>query len=276
MTITNTLADLLNFLPTVILAVFIYMTALYTISLVRKRADIVDIGWGMGFILIALISLFNQDMLTDRMIIVTLLVLIWGIRLSLHIFLRNRGKEEDYRYLNFKKNWGNLFYIRSYFQIFLFQGFLMLIVSLPITLVSVSFSPNLVTLDYIGIGVWLIGFLIETLADIQLKQFINLKKAKIVTNKFANIGLWKYSRHPNYFGEILQWWGIGIIAYSVAYGYIGLLGPLAITYLIIFVSGIPLLEKRFKEHPEWEEYILRTNKLLPLPKLENLLPFKEK
>ena len=210
------------------------------------------------------------------MLLVFFLVLIWGLRLALHIYLRNRGKDEDYRYVQFKKDWGKQFFVRSYFQIFLLQGLLMIIVSTPIILIANSTYPPLGVIGYIGTAIWLTGFLIETISDKQLSSFIELKKSGEIKKKFADIGLWKYSRHPNYFGEILQWWAIGIIAYPVSFGYLGLIGPLTITYLIVFVSGIPLLEKKFKKHPEWAEYIARTNKLLPLPKLSKVLSSKEK
>jgi steroid 5-alpha reductase family enzyme len=270
------MSEFLNLIAIVSIAVVIYMTVLYVISIIKKRADIVDIGWGLGFILIALVSLFSREVLTNRMILVTLLVIFWGLRLAIHIYSRNRGKDEDYRYQQFKKDWGDSFLIRSYFQIFLFQGLLMLIVSLPITFIfSSSYSP-LVILDYVGLAVWGLGFMVETLADMQITSFIEMRKAGVVKKKFADIGLWKYSRHPNYFGEILQWWGIGIVALSVPMGYISLIGPAAITYLLIFVSGVPLLEKKFKDHPEWSEYVKRTNKLIPLPKLGKGLSSEDK
>lgn len=266
----------LSLLGLTAIVILIYMTTLYAISLVMQRADIVDIGWGLGFILIATLSLFQQEFLTDRMILVFFLVLLWGIRLATHIYSRNKGKKEDYRYLQFKKDWGKQFLVRSYFQIFLLQGVLMILVSIPIIVLSSFQQSGLGALDYIGLSVWVLGFLIETFADIQLDSFLKLKKEGALKEKFANVGLWKYSRHPNYFGEILQWWGIGIIVYSVSFGYIGLIGPVLITYLIIFVSGIPLLEKKFKQHPEWPEYVARTNKLLPLPLPKKLLSFLQK
>lgn len=258
--------EILNLLAKTSVLILIYMSFFYTISLIKKRADIVDIAWGLGFIVIAFCSLLNQEPLTDRMILVFLMVALWGIRLSTHIYLRNKDKKEDYRYQNFKDSWGKNFYIRSYFQIFLLQGLFMLIVSLPVTFISTYSSEPLGILDFIGLAIWISGFLIETIADIQLNKFIGLKKEGKTKTRFADIGLWKYSRHPNYFGEITQWWGVGIIALSVTMGYISLIGPAFITYLIIFVSGIPLLEKKFKKDPEWKTYTSKTRKLLPLPK----------
>jgi steroid 5-alpha reductase family enzyme len=258
--------EILPLLYKIILRIFIYMTLFYSLSLIIKRTDIVDIGWGLGFMLVSLISLFSQDYLTDRTILVFFLVLFWGLRLASHIYSRNKGSEEDYRYQQFKKDWGDTFYIRSYFQIFLLQGLFMLIVSLPIIFIAQFSSSPLNYIDLIGLFIWIAGFLVESTADTQLKEFIKLKKKGETKTRFANIGLWKYSRHPNYFGEIFQWWGIGIIALPVTFGYISLIGPLFISYLIIFVSGIPLLEKKFEKDPEWDKYTKRTRKLLPLPK----------
>ena len=259
------MVDILPILTNVLIAVFIYMSFFYFLSILIKRADIVDIGWGLGFVLISTVSLLFQSIINDRMIIVFLLVLFWGLRLSGHIFLRNFKKEEDYRYQNFKKNWGKWFVIKSYFQIFLFQGLLMTIVSLPIIFTFSFPYYSLGIFDYVGVFVWLVGFTIEARADIQLKKFIYLKKDGKTKTRFANIGLWKYSRHPNYFGEILQWWGIGILAVTLPFGYVSLIGPALITYLLIFVSGVPLLEKKFENDPEWEKYVKRTRKLIPLP-----------
>lgn len=255
---------LLMLLKTAIV-IWTFMTLFYTLSLLLKRTDIVDVAWGLGFIIVALFSLTQQEPLTDRMVLIFILVALWGLRLAIHIYLRNRGKKEDYRYQNFKDSWGENFYIRSYFQIFLLQGLFMLIISLPIIFISTNSTSPLGIIDTIGVLVWITGFIIETISDIQLNNFIKLKKEGKTETRFANIGFWKYSRHPNYFGEITQWWGIGIIALSATNGYISLLGPILITYLIIFVSGIPLLEKKFKKDPEWEKYTKRTQKLIPLP-----------
>ena len=142
----------------------------------------------------------------------------------------------------------------------------MLIVSLPIIFIAKFSDSPLGYTDIIGLSIWILGFLLESNADSQLKRFITKKKEGKTETRFANIGLWKYSRHPNYFGEILQWWGIGVVALSVSLGYVSLIGPLFISYLIIFVSGIPLLEKKFKNDPEWNEYVKRTRLLLPFSK----------
>lgn len=268
-----------SFLPVLLkisISVFLYMSSFFVVSLIKKRTDIVDIAWGLGFILVATVSLLHQETLTDRMILVFFLVLFWGIRLATHIYSRNRGKDEDYRYQQFKKDWGKSFILKSYFQIFLLQGLFMIVVSLPILFISAFSYKSIGLLDIVGACIWIVGFLIESKADKQLKEFLKLKEEGKISERFANIGLWKYSRHPNYFGEITQWWGIGIIALSVPFGYMSLLGPMFISYLIVFVSGIPLLEKKFEKEKEWKKYVENTNKLLPFPKVSSLLPFKNK
>jgi steroid 5-alpha reductase family enzyme len=252
------------------------MSLFFVLSLVKKRADIVDTAWGLGFILISTISLLYQEYLTDRMILVFFLILFWGIRLALHIYSRNKGKEEDYRYQQLKKDWGKSFLVKSYFQIFLLQGLFMIVVSLPTIFVSAFSYKSIGLLDIVGLLIWIVGFIIESTADKQLEKFLALKREGKTSERFANVGLWKYSRHPNYFGEITQWWGMGIIALSVPFGYISLLGPIFISYLIVFVSGIPLLEKKFENEKEWGKYVKNTNKLIPLPKIKSSLSFKNK
>ena len=180
--------------------------------------------------------------------LVCVLVSIWGIRLAWHIHARNKGKGEDYRYLAWRKQWGNWFYLRSYLQVYLLQGVLLFLISLPLFVINAQGGGSLGLLDFVGVFVWLIGFIFETVGDAQLARFIQnpLNKGKLMQG-----GLWGYTRHPNYFGEVTLWWGIGIISLSVPYGGWGLLGPVIITYLILKVSGIPLLEKKMEQHPDF-------------------------
>lgn len=245
-----------------ILLVFLYMTTWFFISLWKKRNDLADIAWGLGFILITLSSLFYQNNFSLRAILVALLVLAWGLRLSIHIFLRNKNKKEDFRYKKWRAEWGKLFYIRSYLQIFLLQGLLMLTIALPVIIVMAYSHSPLAWLDLIGLLVWLTGFYFEASADYQLKRFLAhpANQGRIMTQ-----GVWRYSRHPNYFGEIAQWWGIFIIALSVPYGLYGIIGPLAITLLILKVSGVPMLEKRYQDNPAYQEYKKKTSIFFPLP-----------
>lgn len=239
------------------------MSLWFVVSLLKKRNDVADIAWGLGFTLMTWVSFFLSGNSSARGILVGVLVSIWGLRLAWHIHRRNKGKTEDYRYLAWRKEWGKWFYLRSYFQVYLLQGiFLFLIVS-PVLLINKSAGTALGLLDIVGVSVWLVGFYFETIGDAQLARFIKDPANK---GKLMQRGLWAYTRHPNYFGEVTLWWGIGLIALSVPSGWLGIIGPLTITFLILKVSGIPMLEKKMVEHPDFAEYKKRTSIFFPLPR----------
>jgi steroid 5-alpha reductase family enzyme len=244
------------------LIVFIYFSVIYAIALIKKRNDIADVAWGFGFVLVTAYSYFSMGIGLDRGLLVLVLITLWGMRLSVHIYLRNRLKTEDYRYKTWRDSWGKNFYWRSYLQVFLLQGVFLLIIASPAVISEVSRGVALHYLDLIGVLVWLFGFLFEAIADKQLAVF---SKNSINKGKIIQQGLWRYSRHPNYFGEVLQWWGIAIIALSVPAGVLGILGASTITFLILKVSGIPLLEKKMKKNPAFREYSRKTSIFFPMP-----------
>jgi steroid 5-alpha reductase family enzyme len=244
------------------LIIWIYFSVVYVIALVKKRNDVADIAWGFGFIVVTAYSYFSNGIAIDRGLIVLILIVVWGSRLSLHIFLRNRLKTEDYRYKTWRESWGKHFYWRSYVQVFLLQGVLLLVVATPAVVSEVSCGMPLTYLDFIGIFVWLFGFLFESIADKQLAIFSSLADNK---GKVIQHGLWRYSRHPNYFGEVTQWWGIAIIALSVPAGVVGILGAATITFLILKVSGVPMLEAKMKQNPAFVEYAKKTSVFFPMP-----------
>lgn len=251
----------MTYFPTLIL--FVYMSFWFVVSLIKKRNDVADVAWGLGFVLMAWSSFSFFDYSGIRGIIVGVLVSIWGLRLAWHIYTRNKGKAEDYRYLAWRNEWGKWFYLRSYLQVYLLQGlFLFLIVS-PILLINNSSASPLGILDILGVAVWLFGFYFESVGDAQLARFIKNPENK---GKLMQSGLWAYTRHPNYFGEVTQWWGIWLIALSVPYGLLGIIGPLTITILILKVSGVPMLEKKMAENPDFAEYKRRTSVFIPLPR----------
>jgi steroid 5-alpha reductase family enzyme len=220
------------------------------------------VAWGLGFILLAWISYFLYADSNLRGLLVGVLVTIWGLRLAWHIYLRNKGKTEDYRYLAWRKQWGDWFYFRSYFQVYILQGLFLFLIILPVLFINKNVSQGINIVDIIGVLIWLVGFFFEVVGDMQLSRFIKnpLNKGKIMQS-----GLWKYTRHPNYFGEVTGWWGIWLIAFSVSDGWISIIGPLTITILILKVSGIPLLEKKMEENPLFVEYKKRTSVFIPLP-----------
>jgi steroid 5-alpha reductase family enzyme len=220
----------------------IYMSVWFVISLIKKRNDVADIAWGLGFVLLSWSSFGLAGVNGRRGLLACLLVSVWGIRLAWHIYSRNKGKMEDYRYLQWRKEWGKWFYVRSYFQVYLLQGVLLFLIVFPVLVMSKSVGSTLTLLDGIGVAVWLFGFYFEAVGDAQLARFINNPENK---GKLMQTGLWAYTRHPNYFGEVTQWWGIWLIAVSVPGGWFSVIGPITISILILKVSGIPLLEMGF-------------------------------
>lgn len=247
-------------LSNTIILVSLYFFVLFVVAQIIKNNSIVDIAWGLGFVLIAVHSLIIGRHFTVRGILVTLLVCIWGIRLSYHITKRNWGKEEDFRYANWRREWGKWVTIRAFFQIFMLQGVMMLVISYPLVLITQSPASGFTLLDGLGLAIWVIGFLFEAIGDKQLATFIKDTSNK---GKIIRTGLWKYTRHPNYFGEATMWWGIFVIGLSLDNGWVNIVSPLTITYLLLFVSGVPMLEKKFKDHPEFIEYAKVTNKFFP-------------
>ncbi len=244
----------------VALGVFVYMTALFLLALVRKRNDLADVGWGLGFILVDLISLWISGDVTPRKLLILALVVLWGLRLAVHIGMRSRGKKEDYRYKQWRDDWGDNWVVRSYLQVFLLQGVFMLLITFPIMLANTYDVRPLGLLDAVGVLVWAVGFFFEAVGDYQLTQFVRNPANR---GKIMKYGLWQYTRHPNYFGEVTQWWGVFLIVLSVPNAWLGIIGPLTITLLILRVSGIPLLEKQFEGNPEWEDYKKRTSVFFP-------------
>jgi steroid 5-alpha reductase family enzyme len=239
------------------------MSLWFVVSLIKKRNDVADVAWGLGFVLMTWVSCFISDASGTRGILVGVLVSIWGLRLAWHIHRRNKGKAEDYRYLAWRKEWGKWFYIRSYFQVYLLQGLFLFLIVMPVLLINKNAGSMLGIIDFVGVVVWLVGFYFESVGDAQLTRFIKNPENK---GKLMQSGLWAYTRHPNYFGEVTQWWGLWIIALSVPLGWIGIIGPITITILILKVSGIPMLEKKMEENPEFAEYKRKTSVFIPLPR----------
>lgn len=254
-------------LITEIIFIIIYMIIWFFISQLLRRNDIADIAWGPGFIVTALSAMIYSNGTTQRGFIGLFLVSLWALRLAIHVFLRNRGKSEDARYKKWRQDWGKQAVIRAFFQIFLLQGLLIIIISLPVTLIITSKQNSLGVFDFLGICIWLTGFFFEAVGDYQLMKY---KKNPENKGKIMSQGLWRYTRHPNYFGEVVLWWGIYIIALSVPQGWAAILGPVTITFLILKVSGIPLLEEKYKDNPEFQTYKRKTSAFFPLP------PEKEK
>lgn len=220
-----------------------------------------DVAWGLGFVLMAWTSFYLAGHFKMRGLLVCTLVSIWGTRLAWHIHMRNNGKPEDYRYLAWRELWGRYFFVRSYLQVYVLQGLLLFLITFPVFLINNSSNSSLGWTDLAGVAVWLFGFYFESVGDAQLAQFLKNSANK---GKLMQSGLWAFTRHPNYFGEVTQWWGIWLIALSVPGGLFAIIGPLTITFLILKISGIPMLEKKMEENPEFAEYKRRVSIFFPL------------
>ncbi len=243
------------------LALFVYMSAWFLIACALRRNDVADIAWGLGFVAMSWLAYVLSEQ-SARSLLVNILVTIWGVRLAWHIARRNLRKPEDSRYAAWRATW-TYFYVRSYVQIFLLQGLFLLVILLPVLFIHASASAPLGVLDACGVAIWIIGFFFESVGDHQLKTFLKDPANK---GKIMDQGLWAYSRHPNYFGEVTQWWGIFLCAVSVPFGYITIVSPVLITLLILFVSGVPMLEKKYTGRPDFEGYKKRTSMFVPMPR----------
>lgn len=237
------------------------MTSLWLVSVIIKNVSIVDLFWGFGFVLTALFYFLKTDGYGSRKILLLSLVAIWGLRLSGYLIWRNVGKGEDFRYREFRKKYGEKrYWWISFFQTFLLQGILMWLISLTLLGALIGDKPQLGVFDIAGIVFWLIGFIFEAGGDFQLALF---KSDTANKGKVMDKGFWRYTRHPNYFGDSSVWWGYGLICISSG-SYFPAIGSLLMTVLIIKVSGVALLEKSLKDQkPQYKEYTRKTSPFIP-------------
>ncbi len=247
-------------IPAIVL--FIHMNIAFIVALIRKDNSVADIAWGLGFVVVTYTAFLTRGEVSSREILSLTMVTLWGLRLAGHIYLRNRGRSEDFRYKKWREQWGDKAFIFSYFQVFILQGILLLVIAAPLLLINSTSRQGWWFLDILGLTVWAVGFSFEALADWQLYHFKldPANKGELLTD-----GVWKYSRHPNYFGEVTLWWGIFLLALSHPYGVVSIIGPLTITILILKVSGIPLLEKKMEGNAAFEDYKEKTSIFVPLP-----------
>lgn len=243
------------------LLIWILITLLWLLSVYLKNVSIVDIFWGFGFVVVNAFYFINIDAPSFRNWFLLCLVSVWGLRLTIYLAIRNIGKPEDYRYQQFRKDYGRKrYWWFSYFQVFLLQGALIMIVSLPIWHIQTTLNHELNLVDFLAIVIWLIGFSFEAGGDYQLYHFKKNPKNK---GKVLNTGFWKYTRHPNYFGDAAVWWAYGLFSIAAG-GYWQVVGSVIMTLLIIKVSGVAMLERTLKtSKPEYLEYIKKTNSFIP-------------
>jgi len=234
----------------------------WVFSLIKKDVTIADSLWGLGFVLIAWLTFFRTDGFLIRKLMITILVTLWGLRLFIHLSSRNRGKGEDPRYGKWREKHGQSFWIISLFKVFLVQALFQWVIGIGIQYGQISSEPSHMTLmDVLGFLIWTTGIIIESFADQQLKQFLSNPANK---GKIMNQQLWKYSRHPNYFGETLIWWGLFVIVLSTPWGFWTIISPLLITYTLLKLTGVTLMEEtQFSDNLEYQQYIRQTSTFIP-------------
>lgn len=249
-----------------------YMIALYLIllggvaawlvSVVRKDVSIVDSLWSLFFLLAASVFAFMAQPLSERALIVLGLVAIWALRLSIYITARNWGEAEDYRYQQIRANNEPGFTFKSLYIVFGLQGVLAWIIALPL-LPAITTNAPLGILDGLAIALWLVGFVFEAGGDYQLSRF---RADPANKGRVLDTGLWRYTRHPNYFGDFCIWWAFYLFALSAG-GWWSVAAPLLMSFLLLKVSGVAMLEKTIGERrPEYAEYVDRTSAFFPWPR----------
>jgi steroid 5-alpha reductase family enzyme len=238
------------------------MVLVWLLSLARRDASIIDVFWGLGFALVAWAYFLSTEAESLRKTFTVLLVTAWGVRLSVHILLRNWGRGEDYRYQEMRAKHGGRFWWISLFTVFLLQAALLWVISAPLFQAQRSVVPGgLSWLDAVGLVLFNVGFFFEAVADWQLTRF---KAAPANKGKLLTSGLWRYTRHPNYFGDALVWWGFFFLALATPGSLWTVVSPVLMTFMLLRVSGVALLEQRLKtSKPEYREYIEATNAFVP-------------
>ncbi|MEP3891263.1 MAG: DUF1295 domain-containing protein [Hellea sp.] len=276
--------------------VFGLLTLLWAISVAVKDASLIDIFWGFGFLVVAAVCLYLADVKTPYLWLLAAMPIAWGIRLSLYLAKRNLGHGEDKRYVAMQKRAAKkgmsemAWRIRTLFTVYFGQGFLIMIVSAPIWVAmatgsgvefmraqpvgnaaaTTEFSTHWQILPIVGSILWLIGFLFEAIGDWQLSRFLKNNKGydgPIEDKPVLDTGLWKYTRHPNYFGNACMWWGIWLVACQAPFGWATIFGPIIMTLLLTKVSGRDLLERNMKKRKTYRDYIEKTSGFIPrMPK----------
>lgn len=246
------------------LAVLALVLTVWAVSVRIRDASIIDIFWGFGFVVIAWVAfLFTPGSGNDRQRLILSVTTLWGLRLTVHLGRRNIRKGEDFRYRAMRKKHGPRFPIISLRTVYLLQGALMIVVGLPVIVGSMNSAVERRWLLAVGGVVWLLGVVFETVGDLQLTAF---KRDPANAGKVLRTGLWAWTRHPNYFGDALAWWGIWLIACTHEWGPLTILGPVAMTVLLRRVSGVPMLERTMaKRRPDYAAYVASTSAFLPRP-----------
>ncbi len=257
------------------LSLLIIATSIFLISQFKSDNSLMDIAYGPTFFIAGLATALLLKSYSPLTIVILIAIALWSLRLGVRIYRKNHGQAEDIRYASWRQEWlkkGRLYFLfRSLIQINMLQGLIILFVSLPIIISLTDWSTKatdslFATNVIIGLLVFVIGLTLETVADAQIDDFVKRKKRGLEKSMFLQTGLFRYSRRPNYFGETLVWWGLAIIVLPLPYGYLALLSPILITFIVVKVTG-PMLEKIFlaKYGPSYEKYMETTSYMIPLP-----------
>ena len=246
------------------IAIVVLMVVTWVISVAITNASIVDIVWGLGFVIVAWVVRLAVDQGDDaRQWLLVAMTSVWGLRLAIHLFTRNHGNGEDFRYRAMRKHYGERFALISLGTVFGLQGALMFVVSLPVQLGQADPTPSVGVVAILGVVVWAVGMFFETVGDLQLAAFKRKPENK---GAVMRSGLWRYTRHPNYFGDACVWWGIALVAAETGAGAWGLVGAAVMTFLLRRVSGVTMLERTMaKRRPGYTEYVASTSPFIPRP-----------
>ncbi len=240
--------------------IFGFMNVMFVIAQLKKDNSIVDIGWGLGFLAVVTGLLISTE--SEGVVQFTFfgMIALWSLRLAGYIYKRNKGAGEDFRYAAWRKEWGKHVVWRAYLQVFMLQGSIMWIVLSPSYAVFTMPEDTFSATHYVGLVLWCIGFYFEAVGDAQMMHFKSDPKNK---GKVMNTGLWRYTRHPNYFGEALLWWGFGVYSFNLELWWLSIIGPALITFLLLKVSGVTMLERKYEGNPKYAYYQRTTNAFLP-------------
>jgi steroid 5-alpha reductase family enzyme len=244
------------------------MLCVWLVSLLLRDVSIVDLVWGAGFALIAWVTFFATGTPTLPNLLIACLTSVWGLRLSGYLAWRNLGQPEDYRYRAMREAQGSQFAVRSLLTVFGLQGLVMWIVALPIQAGQLAANQTGIGgITLLGIAIWIVGFVFESVGDSQLARFKALPENQ---GKVMDRGLWRYTRHPNYFGDFLVWWGLYLVSFGRGAAWWSAIGPVVMSVFLMRVSGVTLLERSLKARkPGYEDYVRRTSAFFPLPPKRN-------
>ena len=254
------------------IVLLLYFSIWFIISQIKKNNGLVDIAWGLSFVVTAISSLIISKEISITKVVMLIVIILWGLRITIYLFVRNWNKKEDFRYQAMRTKWQTKLKTKAFFKVFLTQSLFSYLISLPIIFTNLTIKNNFSLISklslLLGLIVFLIGYTFEVVGDYQLKKF---KQNPLNKGKIMDLGLWKYTRHPNYFGEATLWWGILIISLSTLnrLTLIGIISPITITFLLLYVTGVPLLERRYKDNLEYQIYTEKTSKFFPMPPKKN-------